>query len=300
VFDLTKRTPLLTSKSADESNEQWDASDETGLRFTQGLADVEYWRDVRPILRQSCTACHSKESSEPAGGLVLDDDEPVPSGDHRRPPHLPTSYKNVASNRRYIEPLQSRRSALVWKLFGKRMDGQSGKAPVKLTKMPPPEAVAGTYKDASGKQIKVPPLTDEQRLTLIRWIDLGCTIDLRFDPERDDPATPPVTDRTLPTLTVTHPRGGASGEPLERILIGAADAGSGLDMSSFSVVADFTVNEADASRELAAHFRQISPGVWELALKEPIRTLAGGKITVQIADRERNVSRIERTFSVKP
>ena len=57
--------------------------------------------------------------------------------------------------------------------------------------MPPPEAVAGTYVGPDGKKIKVAPLTDEDRRTLVRWIDLGCPIDLDFDPTqaRASPAT---------------------------------------------------------------------------------------------------------------
>ena len=46
--------------------------------------------------------------------------------------------------------------------------------------MPPPEAIAGTYAGPGGRKIKVPPLTAEERLTLIRWIDLGCPIDLVY------------------------------------------------------------------------------------------------------------------------
>ena len=82
VFDLTKATPLLTAKAHDESGKQWDAKDETGLRFEKRVKDVEYWRDVRPILQRSCAACHSKDAKEPAGGLVLDDDEKV-AGEQR-------------------------------------------------------------------------------------------------------------------------------------------------------------------------------------------------------------------------
>ena len=49
--------------------------------------------------------------------------------------------------------------------------------------MPPPEAVAGTYEGPDGKKIKVAPLTDEDRRTIFRWIDLGCPVDLDFDPK---------------------------------------------------------------------------------------------------------------------
>ena len=34
-----------------------------------------------------------------------------------------------------------------------------------------------------GDEIKVAPLTDEDRRTLVRWIDLGCPIDTDYDPK---------------------------------------------------------------------------------------------------------------------
>src|SRR6185369_6582575 len=65
IFDLTTRTPLLTTKKSDESGRTWDVKDETGLRFEAQVKDVEYWRHVRPILRRSCASCHSKDSEKP-------------------------------------------------------------------------------------------------------------------------------------------------------------------------------------------------------------------------------------------
>jgi hypothetical protein len=310
VFDLSKSTPLLTTKTADQSGKQWDKKDETGLRFEKKIKDVEYWRDVRPILSRSCAACHSKSSRQPAGGLVLDDDELGAAPNYRSPRSLPRSYRDLALSPGYVHQLQARTSLLTWKLFGKRTDGHaddapwysSGKTParaLKLTQMPPPEAVAGTYVGEDGKKIKVAALSDEDRRTLIRWIDLGCSIDLRFDPQRTDPSTSPFADRTLPTLTVTYPRPGVNNGPFERIVVGMTDAASGLDKSSFSVIADFDIDGPTAERELVSNFKQLTPGVWEMRLKKPIRTLTRGKLTVQVADHDRNVSRIERTFSVR-
>ena len=77
VFDLTKGTPLLTSKKLDQSGKKWDTKDETGLRFEKNVVSVEYHRDVRPILDRSCVACHTKKAEKPAGNLVLDDDSIV-------------------------------------------------------------------------------------------------------------------------------------------------------------------------------------------------------------------------------
>ena len=88
--------------------------------------------------------------------------------------------------------MQSRRSLLIWKLYGKRLDGwdnddfpyeatpgdpgslrQHGKPVSDAPKnrnlahigytggvMPPPEAVAGTYVAPDGRKVKVPGLTD--------------------------------------------------------------------------------------------------------------------------------------------
>ena len=43
--------------------------------------------------------------------------------------------------------------------------------------MPPPEAV---------KEGKVAALSDEDRRTLTRWIDLGCPVDLDYDPKQPE------------------------------------------------------------------------------------------------------------------
>src|SRR5438552_1768118 len=56
AFDLTKQTPLLTSKDRDESQKKWDTADTTGVRFDKTVKDVEYHRDIKPIFARSCVA----------------------------------------------------------------------------------------------------------------------------------------------------------------------------------------------------------------------------------------------------
>jgi hypothetical protein len=308
VFDLTKGTPLLTVKKQDQSGKKWDVKDETGLRFAKCVIDVEYHRDIRPIFERSCVTCHSVKSEKPGGGLVLDDDRILPTKHHLLPANSPASYRTLAaaenpyggnSASRYVRRFQSRGSLLVWKVFGRRTDGQTNdetpadkKPIVNFTgsMMPPPDAV---------KSGKVKPLSDEDRLTLVRWIDLGCPIDLTWQAEKPESRTGYFADRTLPTLTVTYPKAGVNREPLSRILIGMHDHYSGLDRESFEAIADFTVDDVPAGRNLASKFRQTSDGVWELKLAKPISDLAKGKLTVSVKDRQGNTSRIERTFSVK-
>ena len=122
---------------------------------------------------------------------------------------------------RYVWAFQSRRSLLVWKIFGARLDGLSnddfpieavpgdpstlqlkGK-PLRRHAAEPHRTPTSTTPAAScrrrrpwpaptsgpdGKKIKVAPLSDEDRLTLVRWIDLGCPIDLDYDPAQPERA----------------------------------------------------------------------------------------------------------------
>jgi hypothetical protein len=220
---------------------------------------------------------------------------------------------------RYIRKMQSRRSLLVWKTFGRRLDGFSndehpsesepGKGdlmfkgkPVDVQKfkrmqdidytgsiMPPPDAV---------KAGKVAPLTDEDRRTLVRWIDLGCPIDLDYDPAHPDRRGEGwMADDNRPILTLTYPRA-RHNEEFSRILVGMHDYCTGLDMDSFTVVADFAVNDTPAGTNLASKFSVKTQGVWELKPAKPITELAKGKLTVRVKDRQGNLSRVERTLSV--
>src|SRR5262249_20084827 len=121
--------------------------------------------------------------------------------------------------------------------------------------MPPPEAV---------KEGKVKPLSDEDRRTIIRWIDLGCPIDLDFDTkEPQKRGYGWMFDDQRPTLTLTYPRAG-SNEALSRIVVGMHDYNTGLDMDSFQVIADFPVDDTEAGKDLASKFKAKAPGVWEL------------------------------------
>ncbi len=156
--------------------------------------------------------------------------------------------------------------------------------------MPPPEAV---------KAGKVQPLTDEDRRTLVRWIDLGCPIDLDFDPQDPDRRGYGwMGDDKRPTLTLTEPRPGTS-KKLDRISIGMSDYYSGLDEPSLEVIADFPVDDTAAGENLAARFRPTSTGVWELKLAKPIGMLESGRLEVRVKDKQGNQTEIVRTFAVE-
>jgi hypothetical protein len=354
-FDLTKRTPLVTTKKKDESGAKWDREDTTGLRFEAGAKNVEYFRDVKPILDRSCAACHTRKWDKPAGNLVLDDATPTQGPDslgglvNGPPEKVPDTFFRLALDHagkyghkspvgdwahpqasRYVRLFAARRSLLMWKVHGRRLDGwdnddfavetvpgdtnslrhkgkpldnkPENRRLINLAYsggvMPPPEAVAGTYRGPGGRTIKVAPLPDEDRRTLASWIDLGCPIDFDYDPGRPDRRGDGwAADDDRPTLTLTYPRAGAN-ESLTRLVVGMHDYFSGLDVDSFRVSADFAFDGTAAGEDLAGKFRLVSQGVWELKLSRPLTSLAKGKINVSVKDRQGNVARVERTFSV--
>lgn len=344
VWDLIDATPVLTTRNRDESKKKWDAEDTAGLRMVKGgPVNVEYRRDIRPILDRSCIACHTGD--KPAGNLNLDaDKELVPHEQRGRFPgtyfrlaldegakfgHKPVGYDSwgYPNASRTVRKMQSRRSLLVWKVFGERLDGFSNddhpsepepgagyfmlkgdRVPTDRARaaydldftgeqMPPPDAVAGTWKSPDGRTIKVAALTDEDRFTLVRWIDLGCPIDLD-----DAPAEPAAGNRgwflddNRPTLALTMPAAGANAS-LDRLLFGAHDYGTGLDAGSFTVIADFPVNGAPAGGNLAPAFKLLAPGVWELKLDKPMPDLRSGRIVLSVKDKQGNESRITRDFT---
>ncbi|MBA4062953.1 MAG: hypothetical protein C0501_04455 [Isosphaera sp.] len=333
VWDLVNTTPLLTDRARDESKAKWDAADKSGVRYAAGgPLTVEYWRDVKPILARSCAGCHTaKDGQEPKGNLNLDADDEWVQHDHHgkfpgtyyrlaldergkfghRPPGWDSwGYPNAS---RYVRKFQSRRSLLVWKVFGERLDGfanddhpsedkpGSGKlfhkgAEVDLQKNRARFDVdyVGTSMPPYGSRL--PRLTDEDRRTIARWVDLGCPIDLDYDPKNPGRVGFGwMLDDQRPTLTVTLPQPGANG-PVGRVLVGMHDHGRGLDPDTFRVTADIPVDGVAAGENLAAKFAPLTQGVRELRLSKPV---AAGTLTVSVADKQGNVTRVERRFGAK-
>jgi hypothetical protein len=170
---------------------------------------------------------------------------------------------------------------------------------VVLVAAAPPAAVAGTYDGPDGSKVKVAPLSDEDRRTLVRWIEFGCPIDWDYDPAHPDRRGRGwMLDDQRPPLTLTSPAAGVNGERVRRLLVGMHDYETGLDMDSFSVVADSPVDGVAAGKNLAARFKPVTHGAWELRLEKPITALPSGSLTVSVKDRQGNTIRIEPSFSV--
>ncbi len=318
IFDLSKETPLVVGPAA--------ADGAPGLeRRASGVVDVEFHRDIRPILERSCVGCHTQKAPEPPGELVLDDHSLVEDGlpgDYvrlardaaarwGRPPVLKYKRWLGTNASRYVRKFQSRRSLLVWKVYGARLDGWTNadhpteRVPGDAATLPAGADPNAADLDFDGVACPPPgsvgpgarPLSERERATIARWVDLGAPID-RID---DDGARPPYgwfLDDLRPTLAVSLPRPGPQPGPLSAIRVGIADANSGIAPGSLSIVADFPVAGRRGGDELADLAVEDDDGVWTIWLARPIDALGRGRLTARVRDRQGNWTTVERTFSV--
>lgn len=308
VADLTGDVPVLTK----------EASGKTAVKLLAShLLDVEYTRDIRPLLVRSCAPCHSTSGRQEAG-LVLDDDVVVdgfagtynrlardPDARYGIPPVIANRAWRQTNASRYVRMFQSRRSLLIWKIFGRRLDGwTNADHPTEAVAGDPSTLPAGVNAndadlDFTGTIMPppgsgVPLLTEDEKMTFARWIDLGAPA------TSSDPGLASAgwfSDELKPTLAVSLPRAGVNDGPLDRIRFGAFDDTSGLDRATLSVVASFPVNGHPPGAELAGDLRE-ADGIYTLDLEAPIRDLTDGRVTILVKDKQGNETVVDRSFSV--
>ena len=281
---------------------------------TRAQVSVEFLRDIRPLLQQRCVGCHQGVNAP--GNLNLADTAIVNDlpGDYRRlaaDSQAQYGYAPVIANgtwrqtnaSRYVRMFQSRRSLLIWKLFGQRLDGWSNadhpteSVPGNAATLPvgadPNEAdldYSGTMMPPPGSPVA--PLTADEKLKFVRWIDLGAPIDT------GDPRYGWFMDDLKPTVAVSLPRPRANTGALALFRFGLADADSGLDLASLRVSADFVVNGRPAGAELADLALGAGAGIWTITLAPPLASAWNRHVRVSVRDNQGNVTRVDRAFFI--
>jgi hypothetical protein len=284
-----------------------------------GQMTVEFFRDIRPILVRSCAMCHTQSSNAPPGNLVLDDytDYAGFPADYERladdstahwgyKPIITTGLWMQSNASRYIRMFQSRRSLLMWKILGRRLDGWSNDDHLTETSPGDPSTFpidadpnsadldfTGTIMPPPGSGI--PGLSDDEKMTFARWIDLGCPIDVGTG---DDANYGWFLDEMRPTVTVSSPRQNRNSTPLSELRVGFADADSGLDPTTYSVTADFPVNGQAAGSELSGLGTFVAPGVLSIPLQARLWNLATQYVTASVADLQGNTNTVVVRFWV--
>ena len=309
IADLALQTPLLSK----------DPSGNTITKaHTDQAWDVEYYRDIKPILERSCSGCHSMDGPAEAG-LVLDDHSIVDglentynrlARDQRAlygiPPVIRNKQWRQTNASRYIRKFQSRRSLLVWKLFGRRLDGwENDDHPTELVPGDPatlPDGANPNTADLDYTGTIMPPpnsgypaLSNDEKTLFARWIDLGAPISYQ---EGVRAQLGWFADDLRPTLDVSLPKRGINQEALYKIRFGTFDYYSGVDRTSISITANFEINGNPAGSELKDLFDESEDHIWTLPLDTPVTQIDEGELHVSVKDTRGNVTRVDRTFSI--
>ncbi|MEO8670717.1 MAG: hypothetical protein ABI411_05330 [Tahibacter sp.] len=305
VYDLSKQTPLLTRSTP---------GGDPSLRVDNTrVADVEFLRDIRPLLQRSCVGCH--QGAAPAGNLDLSDTSLVNGvpGDYRRLADDSSAQHGYApvigfpawrqtNASRYVRMFQSRRSLLIWKLFGQRLDGWSNvdhpteTIPGNASSLPAGSDANAADIDYTGTAMPPPGsgatmLSEDEKLTVARWIDLGAPINT------DNSAYGWFLDDLRPTLAVSAPRAGYSATPITQFRIGYTDADSGILPGSLSVRADFSVAGRAAGTELSDLAVPGGDGIVVINLAQAVPLLTRAHLYVSVRDAQGNITRVDRVFS---
>lgn len=207
AWDLTTgNVPLLAANGA-----------QVGITKQAGYSvDVEFKRDVLPVLNNRCGGCHTQ-----ASGLDLYFDGAYPNDAYGL--IMTTGSYTYPQVSRYVRTPQARQSLLVWVTWGARLDGRTN-----------------GERDGDIDYPNAHPsvtLSDAEKRTIARWVDMGSPVDMDF---ADDFAY--TDDNGLPLIDVHRPfRGG--GNQSGDIIVGFLDAKSGVDLAT----AQFRIYEASLS-----------------------------------------------------
>lgn len=178
-----------------------------------GVVGVEFNRDVLPLINDKCISCHTIEGS--ANNLVLDG-----SSDLSAYLTIKTTGKpegggyTFPQKSRYIRTSQARESLLAWVVWGERLDGRTNDT----------RDSDIDYTDAIHSAHSNLILSDYEKRTIARWIDLGSPIDF---PQTDGMGY--TDDNQLPIINLKV------SEDNKTLSVGVIDAHSGIDWSSLKV-----------------------------------------------------------------
>lgn len=217
----------------------WDLSSgsipvlsEQGVVFhNKGVLDVEFKRDVYPILKNACSECHHSNKQPPnLKGKPINVYNTLRHGKRKDGNNFVLPQLS-----RYIRSPQARQSLLIWVAYNQRLDGRKN----------------NTRNDDIDYPVNHPQLalTDKEKRTLARWVDLGGPINF---PKTEGFGY--TDDSQLPVIAIL-----SSPDTLldknDTIKVGFNDVKSGLDWLSLSVEY-YPVNAPDKRRALFINTRK--------------------------------------------
>jgi len=204
-------------KADDPQYDPWNLVDETPYIETdnqgnpiltilpQGAVDVEFSRDIYPVLKDKCASCHATSGDGPPGPGDPDPqakfsmfDSTLFDGDSD---HTNDSFQSIVrawyalakdntqkhaagtipgssvywepQMSRYVRALQARASLLTWQIYNERLDGRTN------GDLPDSGSDADLNFDTNVGCTADTVLTNQEKGKITRWIDLGAIIDFK-------------------------------------------------------------------------------------------------------------------------
>ena len=236
---------------------------------------IEFYRDIKPILDAKCASCHPADRSNPPD-LESQDSVHFLAFDSR-------GLAGYHQATRWIRKNSAAQSLLVWKLFGRRLDGRRN-------------SDRNDDMDYSGSPMPPvghPQLTFDEIRTIAAWIDLGCLTD---GTNGQGGVAGAFDDQAYPVLAVSKPASRHLRSPLTEIVVGVYDLHSGINPQSLVVQFDRAVGSYRAGQNLAQG-RAVQDGdVVRIPLSPPIWDEVGVRLTITVQDLAGNKARRQLTF----
>jgi hypothetical protein len=221
LWDLTQGSVPLLSESGVSKNSSYSYG-------------VEFNRDVLPIINSNCLSCHTADGT--GKELILDGTNDA--GDAYASLTKPETEYKYPQVSKYIRVPQARQSLLTWIVWGARLDGRSNED--RENDVDYPEAHPHL------------PLTDIDKRTIARWIDLGAPIDFPALSEEGFEGFRYTDDYQLPVINIEQPKRTVNTE--RKAIIGFADAKAGLNWNSL-VISYYPVDSSEPEKLISTFIR---------------------------------------------
>jgi len=253
-----------------------------------GVLNVEFRKDVFPILEKHCASCHNTRENKYSFVVSPDDAD--------------KTYQDLKYNRlkngkkvktpqisRFIRSPQARQSLLVWIAWNERLDGRKNSTRDNDIDYP----FAHPIMD----------LSDKEKRTIARWVDMGGPIDF---PQTDGFGY--TDDSQLPIIHLSSPTLGENERDID-VIFGLHDAKSGIDETSINVSFEYVniKNKAELVIEkimvpdfqLKLNKSPLQRGVYSLKLPQHYMKKSGDYIiTIQVKDKTGNKNILTRRFTL--
>ncbi|GAC29780.1 hypothetical protein GPAL_2929 [Glaciecola pallidula DSM 14239 = ACAM 615] len=230
VANLDLSDPIIQEGLWDLTQGEIPLFADTGIEKQTGYSyGVEFTRDILPVINANCVSCHTANTN----ALVLDGSDNLVDAYSAITDNSEKIYKSPQVSK-YLRVPQARQSLLTWIVWGERLDGRQNSDRDDDVDYPSNHPTMS--------------LTDLEKRTVARWIDLGAPIDFPELNMSGQGGFRYTDDYQLPVINIHQPKRGENTE--NEAIIGFSDAKSGLNWSSLAI-SFYPVDESENAQSIS-------------------------------------------------